>query len=234
MKSSYFANRGNYSQSLSQKIRGVENTVGLYSSAPKKAYFYVDHSSEAEATMFHEATHQLFQETRPATLAPAEHCNFWVMEGIACYMESLRQESGYYVIGGFEEDNRLRAATVHLIRDGSYVPLKDFTAMSANQFQSDPRLAMLYSQASGIMSFLVHHNGGEYRDALVAYLQAVYTGRDNPGLLAQLTGKSFEELDKEYREFITEGVQRYSEKRANAINIPPDIRVRTHRFGPRP
>ena len=73
------------------------------------------------------------------------------------------------------------------------------------KLQEDPRIATLYSQAAGLTNFLVHHDGGRYRDALVAYLVAVYTGRDDPDTLAKLTGVDYSALDKQYHEFIEAG-----------------------------
>ena len=36
--------------------------------------------------------------------------------------------------------------------------------------QSDERIAMIYSQSSGLMQFFMHADDGRYRPALVAYL----------------------------------------------------------------
>ena len=68
------------------------------------------------------------------------------------------------------------------------MPLEEFTGYGMEKFQEDPQIAKLYSQAAGLTHFLVHYDGGRYRDALVAYLLAVYTGRDQPDTLAKLTG----------------------------------------------
>ena len=73
------------------------------------------------------------------------------------------------------------------------------------RLQTDPRIATLYSQAAGLTHFLVHYDRGRYRDALVAYLVAVYTGRDAPDTLAKLTGTSYSDLDKQYHEFLESG-----------------------------
>jgi hypothetical protein len=72
------------------------------------------------------------------------------------------------------------------------------------RLQQDPRIATLYSQAAGLAHFLIHYDGGRYRDALVAYLVAVYTGRATPTALAELTGVPFNVLDQQYRQFLTE------------------------------
>ena len=55
---------------------------------------------------------------------------------------------------------------------------------------------------AGLTNFLIFHDGGRYRDAVVSYLSAVYTGRDNRDTLARLTGANYAELDEQYREFL--------------------------------
>jgi hypothetical protein len=41
-----------------------------------------------------------------------------------------------------------------------------------------------------------------YREPLVEYLKAIYAGKDDPQTLAKMTGRSYEELDGEYRQFM--------------------------------
>jgi hypothetical protein len=60
----------------------------------------------------------------------------------------------------------------------------------------------LYSQAAGMTHFLMFYEGGRYRDALVAYLSAVYNGQDDLETLSKLTGSSYSELDKQYRAYM--------------------------------
>ena len=58
----------------------------------KTAYFYADPKNNNDRTLYHEATHQLFNELRKVVAHPGERGNFWVLEGIATLMESLHQE----------------------------------------------------------------------------------------------------------------------------------------------
>ena len=59
---------------------------------------------------------------------------------------------------------------------------------------------------AAMTQLLIFADGGRYRDALVAYLSAVYNGSQDPNLLARLTGLSYAELDRKYREFIEKGI----------------------------
>jgi len=117
------------------------------------------------------------------------------------YMESLRREDGYDVLGGFD-DQRLCAARYRLLHDRFYVPLFELVDFGREKLQKDPRIKTLYSQAAGLTHFLIYYDGARYRDALVSYLATVYTGRDGHDTLAKLTGASYPDLDKQYREFL--------------------------------
>ena len=182
----------------------IEISIGVYMEQPRRAYFFAG-GVGTDRTLYHEATHQLFHESRPVDPNVGRKNNFWIIEGIAMFMESLRQEDGYYVLGGFD-DQRLHAAKYRLLHDHFYVPLGEFVDIGMEGLQKDPRIGKLYSQAAGLTHFLVFFDGSRYRDALVSYLVAVYTGRDDHNTLARLTGaQNYEELDKQYRKFIEEG-----------------------------
>jgi hypothetical protein len=195
----YFRDRDDYRKAMASAMPNVD-TCGIYRIGC--AYFYVDDKGD-DRTLYHEATHQLFYESRPVVLDAGQHANFWIVEGIAMFMESLRRENGYYVLGGFD-DERQYAARYRLNQDKFYVPFADFTAFSRKKLQNDPRIATLYSQAAGQANFLVFFDGGRYRDALVAYLVAVYTGRDQFDTLSRLTKTDCKVLDRQYREFMKE------------------------------
>ena len=97
---------------------------------------------------------------------------------------------------------RLQAARHRRIVDEYYVPLAELTALGMTDLQERPDLARLYSQSAGLASFFIDGAGGRYRDAFRELLAAIYAGRDEPDTLAKLTGRSYEELDREYLEFM--------------------------------
>jgi len=196
----YFRDREDYNRSLRGALPKIEISVGVYYAPTRTAYFFAGKDSE-DRNLCHEATHQLFHQSRRVSPDVGQKANFWIIEGIALYMESLREEDGYYVLGGFE-DQRMIAARYRLLQDNFYVPLQELTTYGMEKVQKHPQIATLYSQAAGLTNFLIHYEGGRYRDALVAYLSDVYSGRDTPDTLAQLTGSSYDQLDKQYRQFM--------------------------------
>ena len=197
----YFRNLSEYQQAMRPFVPdNVKVTSGIYLNDRRTAYFFHD-KQHAPNTVYHEATHQLFAETRPVSPVMGLRANFWVVEGVACYMESFAEEADRYRLGG-RDAVRLSDARFRALRDKLYIPLAELVKMGREEFQHHPQIAKIYSQSAGLAHFLMHDAQGAYRDALVAYLLAVYTGRDRPQTLAQLTGLSFEALDSRYHAFL--------------------------------
>ena len=105
-------------------------------------------------------------------------------------------------LGTAPENPRLLAAQQSLFMKEDYIPLREFARLSRTQFQQRRDLAHLYSQSAGLTSFFMHVQNGLYRDAFIRYLHSIYQGADKPDSLETLTGKTFEELDQEYRIFM--------------------------------
>ena len=195
-----FRDRAEYVAQLSRSQPQISMTLGYYMQRERTAFFFWG-DADTELTWFHEGTHQLFQETRLGTAGVGETDNFWIVEAVALYMESLVPSDGYYTAGGIEAP-RLQYARNRLLAGNFYVPLRELVALGREGFQADERIRSLYSQCSGLGHFLMDADGGRHREALVEYLRQVYQGRTNPALLEQLARTPFEGLDAEYRVFL--------------------------------
>jgi hypothetical protein len=196
----FYRSREEYVAALKKREPRIEQTSGIYMFDDEKAYFYAD-AEQRDEFLFHEVTHQLFSLARRAAGRIGAKGNFWIVEGIACHMESLALGDDQAEVGGAETP-RMQAARFRRLNDNFYVPLADFCRMTLVQVQQDPRIATLYSQASGLASFLLHGEGGRYREATVDYLLAVYGGSDTPTTLAEKTGRAFPDLDGEYKNYL--------------------------------
>jgi hypothetical protein len=200
-----FRDENQYRQALRGEIPAEVRTTGIYISRRRTAYFFIEPADAAQkpddSTLVHEAVHQLFSESRKVAPNVGREANFWVVEGIACYFESLGADEHQSVLGG-ASTLRMQNARHRLLEEGYYVPLTELTAMGMNDLQRHGDIAKLYSQSAGLTHFLVHGQEGLYRDALVTYLSAVYSGHDRATTLAELTGADFEQLDEQYRQFI--------------------------------
>ena len=185
----------------------IAKTLGYYSNIAKTAYFFAGDQQYA-GTLLHEATHQLFREVRSGAIDPGRKNNFWIVEAVACYMESLAEHrllddgtyGAYWTVGG-ENEGRVPAARKRLLTTISTYRSELSTA-GMGELQHDGRLPMIYSQISGQVLFLMHADNARYRATIDDYLVAVYTGNCTPTSLEKATGVKFEELDRQYREFM--------------------------------
>jgi hypothetical protein len=203
----YYRSRDEYIERLEKLFPPIHKTNGIYLTRGSTAHFYYDPAGDQEATLFHEATHQLFFESYPVERPIGETANFWIIEGIACYMESYRRTRDAFTVGD-PRYIRFAGARVNFLELNYFVPLQEFTAMGMQDFQSAPMLAKNYTQAAGLAHFFMQYDGGRYRDALVQHLAQLYSAnarkRNAPDRLDELTGVEFAELDRQYGEFLRE------------------------------
>lgn len=209
----YYQSRDEFVFRLREKQPGIEVSNGLYLPADRTAYFFYNPHDLAGniETMYHEVTHQLLSESQPKIVDVGVTGNFWLIEGIACYLESFEIDESGAVSVGDPRHVRLHWARERRLRENFYVPLSQFTRMGMGDFQ--PRnggetLQKLYSQATGLTHFFMHYEDGRYREALIEHLAQIYSPdsrkRERPEPLDQLTGVSFAELDRQYLSFLTE------------------------------
>jgi hypothetical protein len=197
--------RDTYNAALARRQPRIAETLGIYFDRDREAHFFAGDDQDP-GTLYHEAVHQLFQESRPAARNVGGTANFWIVEGIATYFESLAEHAdpvaGLYFTIGESSAGRLPAARHRLLVDGFYIPLAEVTVWNKNDLQRQPELAKVYSQAAGQSAFLMDGGDAHYRESLVRYLAAVYAGRDDARSLEKFTGRSLGELDAEYRQFL--------------------------------
>ncbi len=201
----YYRNRDEYADVLRRRQPRIAETLGIYFDTFREAHFFGGDDQDA-GTLYHEAVHQLFQETRPAAKMVGNSANFWIIEGVATYFETLSEHNdpaaGLYYTVGEASAGRLPMAGQRLLVDGFYIPLAELNKLGKNDVQRHPEIAKLYSQSAGLAAFLMDADGGRYREPLVAYLEAVYAGRANAESLAGATGLSNAELDAAYRRYM--------------------------------
>lgn len=186
----------------------IAQSSGFYYPRTRRAYFYPVAAGldefDAEVirkTLYHEGTHQLFQEARLVRDMPGKHNNFWLVEGIAMLMETFRIEDGRSIVGD-PTDIRLEAAYYNKFEEGFYLPVNNLVRLGFVDFQAHPKVTKVYSQSAALTHFLVFHDDGRYRDAVIKLLRLIYSGVDKGDSLSRLTGRSYKELDEEYERFL--------------------------------
>src|SRR5262249_25561269 len=130
----YFHDKQQYIAALEAAQPQIEMSIGFYSDSAHTAYLYASDDAYA-GTLYHEETHQLFHEMLSGAHDPGRKNNFWIVEGIACYMESLAahrllddEPYGSYITLGGENGGRVPAARKRLLDDGFYVPFRELVA----------------------------------------------------------------------------------------------------------
>lgn len=217
-----YRDREEYVRALQTAQPRIGMSLGVYLDNGRAAHFFAG-EDQHPATVLHEATHQLFKESKATVKQPGKDHGMWLVEAAACYMESLRRHringvdddgagkdgtdndgpGGYDTLG--ERDAGRFPAAREKITEQFYVPLAELAAMSSDDLQRRRDIAKVYSQAAGVMTFLMHADEGRYRVPTMVTLDALYTGRAVPGTLAAACDTPYARLDAAYVEFIKAG-----------------------------
>lgn len=215
-----FRNRDAYLKTLKAIEPRIRASTGYYSPQHRLSFFYWD-GSKSFATLVHELTHQFFEESPSyATRFDADRStDFWVIEGIALYMESLSMRSlgGARILdlGGWDAP-RLQAGRYRRLHEQYWVDWDEFRSTPGQRFRAEPDLAAWYSQACG----LAHHwMDGTDRDrqAFVAYLAEVL--KDNGAAAAVALGND-ETIRTAYDRYLQESWKREARNRVPRPYFP--------------
>lgn len=224
MEVHYYATREEYQQRVAGKVPPNIETNGLYWQPDRTCYFYLNPARQDFATLFHEATHQIFdvdttEARRVASRALAmkmrqkradewilcERSNFWLIEGLACYFESFSVGEDGTVTIGDPAYVRFDTARQRLLDPSFlfYMPAQQFFGLGKDEFQGHPQISPLYTQASGFAHFLMHYDDGLYRDDVIQLLAEIYRPDaqrilEEPSF-SRIAGVSWTDLDHQYR-----------------------------------
>ncbi|MEN1681412.1 MAG: hypothetical protein AAGJ46_17660 [Planctomycetota bacterium] len=184
----FHASKQAYVNALRHKQPRIAETAGIYFDDLREAHFFADESRvdgppsafrlspSTLPTLYHEATHQLFQESRRTRKNVGAYGSFWLVEGVATAMESLTPlGDGRYAFaepgGGRLPDARRRLA------EGYSTPLAELHGLGSRDLQRRDDLPALYSQMAGLGTFLLSADDGRRRPGVVAFLRRLYADR---------------------------------------------------------
>lgn len=208
------ADAAQYAAVLRNVGPGVEQSTGFYSDLRRVTYLRADEGDGA--TRCHELTHQLLAEATGSRLKgrPGERRDFWLVEGIACYMESCQFNIHSASIGGWQA-SRLQYARHRVLAQGDDMPLPQLASEGRLQVQRRGDLSRWYSFAAAYVHQMIDNDDGQGLVDCLAQLAAVYQtsgiviagrdrGNDTPTALAnyltlddqQLTPIAFDGLER--------------------------------------
>jgi hypothetical protein len=211
----YFASKDQYADELVPKYGPkIKASLGFYD-PPKPgkggrapAYFFRDPDGQipADATLYHEVSHQLLFENAGPNAYNKNVGNYWVFEGLGTYFEStFPRPDGSLEVGGLV-GIRCEHAIRALIDRKLAIPIEEFVAMGEADFmRDDHEIFLRYQQAMVLTIFLMQWHDGVYRDGFLDYVKDAYRGRIKLGTgksLRERVGQPYTTLDKEFLSFL--------------------------------
>lgn len=200
-----FKSREEYAARVAEAHPKARSTLGLYDDKQRIAYFFGGDTS-VYPTWYHEGTHQLFQEMVPDTFSepfsePGSERDFWALEGVALYMESLAERGHYWTVGGCEAE-RLQLARYRVLSGDLEMPLGSIAAQSRAAIQDSDEIGRTYTAAAGLTHFFLDGNGGAYRSGFIDYLSDIYRGKSTFDALVKSVGPTAAAVEQPYRAFL--------------------------------
>lgn len=171
-----FKDAADYIRTLKPHVPGIERSTGFYSDPQRCTFLFAGEEADP-ATWQHELTHQLLSEATRSRLKPdqlpGEASQFWLIEGIATYMESVRFGKTQGWVGGWESP-RLQFARYRWLSAGDSMPLAELIPAGRIAAQQREDLARWYAHAAAYTHLLMDDQNHRYQQALFAQLTKEY------------------------------------------------------------
>lgn len=186
-----FRDFDSYVQNLQRHVPGVERSTGFYSDQQRCTFLFAGQGADP-ATWYHELTHQLLREATRSKLRvadrPGEAAEFWLIEGIASYMESVRFAPSYALVGGWESP-RLQYARYRWLSAGDRMTLAELVPDGRQRVQQLEDIARWYAHAAAYTHLLMDNGLDDGRASVLAKLLELH---DVPLLPGETTDQAAE------------------------------------------
>ncbi len=204
----YHRDKEGYVAALRRLQPRIAETLGIYFDDLREAHFYADpeaHPAVQRATLYHEAVHQLFQESKRSKINVGEQHHFWAVESAATYFETLKEASqGTFTIGD-PTAGRLPAARNRYRDEDYFTPLEEMASLGRRELQRREDLGPLYGQLAALGTFLMHADQGQRREAFVRFLRNLYAHRASEDSLWRELGQSPSDVQADFRRWLAQG-----------------------------
>ena len=163
-----FRDANEYQSTLAPDNPGIEQSTGFYNDDRQTIFLYAS-DAEDKPTRRHELVHQLFREATRSTLGrqkPGEQSDFWIVEGVAGYFESLRLFDRHATVGGWDS-RRLQFARYRVLASGDVMPINELRADGRLSAQKRDDLARWYAHSIAQSHYLL--DGGNAKERVGYY-----------------------------------------------------------------
>lgn len=181
---------------------------GFWSSGDRKSFFFwTDDPKETDNVLYHETTHQLLGETKKRS--GYSQGNIWVVEGVAHYMELWEKVNGRWRPGYRIDAPSMKAIRQFLASNSSW-SLASYVRLNHEQFHEKSNRTFNYFMGGALSHFLLHYQGGIYREDYIQLLRAYYEGEMKEDSLpeyihvegASTPQETLATLEKQFREYM--------------------------------
>lgn len=198
----YFATKDQYVQELTP-IEGpsIADSIGYYRRPPQNAssrqrggkgmsYFFQDTQGQlpVEATLFHEASHQLLFETAGRDRLDSNRGHYWLFEGLGTCFETVQVAGGKEIHFGAPVGARMDVARLRILENRVQTPYEIFEAYGQSGFNVENRIHDHYAQSMALTLYFLVGSDAKTRDIFMDYARDAYKGRlrGSRGLAARL------------------------------------------------
>jgi hypothetical protein len=189
-----------YVRSEMSNEKVIKGRAGFYSPAHRRSFFYWTDDKSTLSTLYHEVTHQLFDETKEGR--GNSKGNNWVVEGIATYMETWEEVDGKWSPGKKVDIEILLEAKAYLSQHPTW-SLFDFVKLEYKEFQETPDSRLHYGLGCGLCHFFLHYGDEVYKERFIQFLSAYYGGKVEEASLATYMKVDFATLEKQFKEYMS-------------------------------
>jgi hypothetical protein len=207
----YFRTQAEFVDAIKKHCPVASLIQGFYYPPSRKAYFFHNPEAAPEAareTLFHEVTHQLLSESSKQPVSVGHDRDFWVVEGLACYLESFQvMKDGTFSVGNVNHP-RMQAARSQIVVRENYEPIARFSLLGRLKYQQgEPKVLQdRYAQSTGLAHFFMHYQEGVYKDGFIEFLSQIYSPdqrvRAKAKPVYEIIGVSDREIDTQYQAYI--------------------------------
>ena len=117
------------------------------------------------------------------------------------HFESLKGEGQVLSLGGFDSQ-RLQYARWRRLRENYHVPIGELASMDMKTFQSRKDIRYLYAESAGIAHMLMDSRKYDLLPVLIEFMKLIHKRKLQPAAFEKMMGRTLEELDKDYLEFL--------------------------------